>query len=331
MTKSMENVVVGIDGGGTYTRVAVADPMGKLLSYVKYQGGASFYKNANAAENVGAAIRKALDEARCRPESILEIAAGIAGYDDESDLEWVWKLIDIPGLHCTPRYVNDAVIAHRGALLGASGIVAIAGTGSIGFGITETGRQIRNYDFHHYAETAARHLAYNLVYEVIAGETDDTDEELLRQVFAHFGAADLRELAERGSQGFAKDNIERKKLFGDLAPRITQAARQGSRLAQRVCHKAAEEIVTEIKLVGACFGEDPIRVAIIGSVGNSPYIYDTIQELLVSGGAHAYELTDCALPPVLGAVILALQGQGISINETIQQNLKRSANDMSIA
>ena len=51
------------------------------------------------------------------------------------------------------------VIAHAGALRSAPGIIAISGTGSVVFGVNEAGRRLRNYDFRHYARSAARHLA----------------------------------------------------------------------------------------------------------------------------------------------------------------------------
>jgi glucosamine kinase len=49
----------------------------------------------------------------------------------------------------------------------------IAGTGSILLGINEVGSNFRNYEFHHYAASAARFLSYDAVYEALAGHTDD--------------------------------------------------------------------------------------------------------------------------------------------------------------
>lgn len=53
------NIVVGIDGGGTNTRVMICDLNGNELAYAE-GSCASKYKDENAAENVKATIKNAL-------------------------------------------------------------------------------------------------------------------------------------------------------------------------------------------------------------------------------------------------------------------------------
>lgn len=53
------NIVVGIDGGGTNTRVMICDMNGNELAYAE-SGCASKYKDVNAAENMKATIKDAL-------------------------------------------------------------------------------------------------------------------------------------------------------------------------------------------------------------------------------------------------------------------------------
>jgi glucosamine kinase len=67
------------------------------------------------------------------------VVIGIVGYDTPSDLNWIAPLTKLPELTCPVWHVNDAVSAHSGALMGRSGIIVIAGTGSIIVGITEDG------------------------------------------------------------------------------------------------------------------------------------------------------------------------------------------------
>jgi N-acetylglucosamine kinase-like BadF-type ATPase len=75
--------------------------------------------------------------------------AGFAGLDAPEDQEWADRFTAVPGLVCPRLSVNDAVIAHAGALRSLPGIIAISGTGPIVFGVTPDVRQIRNYDFGH--------------------------------------------------------------------------------------------------------------------------------------------------------------------------------------
>ncbi|HBL84838.1 MAG: hypothetical protein A2Y17_05110 [Clostridiales bacterium GWF2_38_85] len=319
------NVILGIDGGGTYTRVAITSTEGILLSYVESKGAASIYKDLNAKVNVCNAIQEVVNQANCKLEDIVGLAAGVAGLDNDSDLEWVRELTHIDGLECSSQHVNDAVIAHKGAFLSKPGIIAISGTGSIIFGITESGKYIRNYNFHHYAATAARFLSYDTVYKIIAGETDRTDSELVEQVLKHFKVKDLAELAQLGSEGFVEDSRDRNKQFGDLAPVITDAALRGSHLAIEICNQAATAIITGVKLIGSCFDSETVAVALIGSVVNSVYIKNTINELINIQAYKKYNVIEPALPAVLGAITMAMEQKGIALNETVQNNLVKSA------
>jgi glucosamine kinase len=320
-----DNVVLGIDGGGTYTRVAITDLDGNLRSYVEWKGGASIHKDSNAKENVFNAIHLAAKKANCELDNIVSLVAGIAGYDKESDLEWVRELTNIDGLKGVSQHVNDAVIAHKGALISKPGIIAISGTGSIIYGITETERHIRNYDLYYYANTAARCLSYNSVHRIIAGETDQTDNEFVNKVVKHFSANDLSALVKYGSEGFIHDYKQRTKLFGDMASIVTDAALEGSNLAINICSQAASELVTGIRLIGANFKSDTVSVALIGSVANSRFIKNTIYKTLSQKNNKEYLIKEPVLPAVLGAIILALQLNKKDINNKILDNLIKGA------
>jgi len=320
-------VIIGIDGGGTCTRVAITDTNGNLLSYIEYKGSASIKKDPNAIENVTNAIRKALKKADCLPSQITGLAAGIATYESEDDLEWVNKLTTI--VNCPKQHVNDSVIANVGALLFKPGIISIAGTGTITLGITESGQYVRNYDFGHYAPAAARMLSYDCIYKIISGETDDTDLELIFAALNHFGVDDIHALATLGAKGFIDNYSAKIKHFGDFAPTVTKLALCGSQLAEDVCCKAAADIATSIKLVGACFESDTVTVALIGAVANSELIKVEISKSLASKESNkTYRIVEPAVPPVFGAVIMAMQLVGIELNEQILANVMNPINDI---
>jgi len=322
-------VFIGIDGGGTYTRVAVTDTNGNLISYIEYKGSASIKKDPNAIENVTNAIMEALKKADCTPSQIKGLAAGVATYASEDDLEWVNKLTVIDGLDCPKQHVNDSVIANVGALLFKPGIISIAGTGTITLGIAENGQHVRNYDFNHYARSAAWALSYDCIHKIIAGETNDTDVELISAAFKHFDTSDTHALAKFGVKGFMDDYPANIKLFGSFAPTVTKHALCGSQLAEEICCKAAADIATSIKLVGACFESDTVTVALIGSVANSELIKKNISKSLASKESNKiYHLVEPAVPPVFGAVIMAMHIAGAKTNEQIIANVVNSANDI---
>ena len=316
-------VVVGIDGGGSHTRVVVLDTEGNLLSYAE-RGAASLKKDERARENVCEAIADAVAKAGRRLQDVASLTAGVAGYDSEKDLEWVSALTAMDGLGSPRRHVNDSLIAQVGAFLFEPGIVAISGTGSIVFGVNERGRQLTNYQFHHYAPTAARLLSYDVAFAIIAHETDDTDAGLIAQVLNHFGAKDVRELAARAADGFFVDRRARDKHFGDMAPLVTRAALEGSSLARTICTAGASALATGIAVVASAFSSRGIQVAFIGSVINSTSVRQTLLEILARKVDRSYRVVEPALPAVLGAAAMALKDAGVEIGRGVVAALEKA-------
>ncbi|WP_042169280.1 N-acetylglucosamine kinase [Paenibacillus gorillae] len=317
-------IVIGIDGGGTRTRAIAIDSAGNVLSYVE-KGSASLYKDLQAKQHVHQAIQEVITAAGKTFCDVKGIAAGIAGYDCPEDLEWVEPLTAIDGLEAQRWHLNDAAIAHYGALEANPGIVIISGTGSIIFAVTDEGRQLRNYDFYHYAASAARFIAYDTTYEILAGKADESDAALVRSLLQHWEVHSLKQLHDLGTAGFITDKRERNRKFGDFAPHVTNAASQGSRTARRVCDKATEQIQVGVEILAAAFDNDQVDVAFIGSVINSDYIHQKLSERLSTGSRNkSYHVVTPTFSPVTGAALYALQQLGIPSSPAIVHNLQQS-------
>jgi glucosamine kinase len=317
-------VVLGIDGGGSVTRVFCADLSGNIRGFTT-SGGAHPGKNPSAAANVQQGIRAVLHAAGSEPGEVRAIVAGIAGYNSLNDESWAVALTDVPGLSCPRRHINDAVVAHAGAFGLEPGIIAISGTGSIVFGITETGRQVRNYDFRHFPSTSARGIGFDAVFRILIGEDTDSDIDLVRSVLDYWEVTyreALRELASGNDRG---DYAEITRRYGEIAPLITHAAQKGSPLAQRVCESAASELCVGIRLVGSCFASTvsaPLAVALIGSVIHSDYMSAAVSRHLASVALpRPYQIVKALREPGIGAVALALNEAGVTITPSIHSHL----------
>ena len=323
-----EKVFMGIDGGGTYIRVAIATAEGNILSHVKWQGGAFGRRNPNAKDNMYQAIMSAVGQAKCDLEDVCAIGAGIAGYDSEEDAKWVSELTNIPGLACPKKHVNDAVVAHVGVWFGKPGILAISGSGSSVYGITEKGKHIRNYDFNFKPKSGAKNITYSLIESVLVGKVDDTDDEIVQELLNHFNVKSILDLAHLEQINFEKTENEKIELYGSFAPKITDAAMCNSNLAKIVCDQAAMKISTGIKMIGDCFEEDTVKFALTGSVANSTYIKQKIVQSLSNDRDKFYILSEPVLQPELGAIIIAMQEKDISVDERIINNLNSGINAM---
>lgn len=320
----MAQIVVGIDGGGTYTRVAVADVSGRVLA-TAMGGAASPNKTAHARENVQNAIREAVSRAGCKLEEVAGLVAGIAGLDSPNDQQWAETFTDLPGMGCPRLHVNDAVVAHAGALRSQPGIIAISGTGSIVFGVTEAGRHLRNYDFHHYADSAARHLSYEVVHRILANDVQSEDSPFIADVLAYWQADAVAQLRERGLNSFIAARFERDRMFGAMAPLVTKAALNGVPLAVSVCDAAAYALGIGIRLLGNCFAGETVSIALIGGVVHSAYMRQAIEIILAQDTQKRFQIVEAAYSSEAGAVLMALTRHGVVIDASVLSALKQGA------
>jgi glucosamine kinase len=131
---------------------------------------------------------------------------------------WAEDFTALEGLACPRLQVNDAVVAHAGALRSSPGIIVILGTGSIIFAVTEQRESIRNYDFFHYASSTARHLAYETVFRIIAGQFQQEDEALVQEVLDYWRVFDIASLSQAGMKQFHVTKQECNRLLGGMGP-----------------------------------------------------------------------------------------------------------------
>ena len=301
-------IVIGMDGGGTTTRAQAVDLTGRRLAWAQ-AGCASPAKSPDARENVRQAIRDVVAQAGRALPDVAALVAGLANIDTPEDQVWAAEFTTLPGLACPRLHVNDAVVAHAGALESRPGIIAIAGTGSIIYGVTETGRAVRGYDFHYGPATQSRSLAYAVLHSLLAGDAGPDDGELVAAVLDFWQVADLAGLREMGTRGFVAERLERNRRLGEMAPLVTAAASGGVPLACRECDRVAGMLCMGIRLVGGCFeGEAlPIPVALIGGMIRSPYMQAAVARTLSESAGGRYDIVEPAASSEAGAARMALE------------------------
>ncbi|WP_440118762.1 BadF/BadG/BcrA/BcrD ATPase family protein [Paenibacillus sp. QZ-Y1] len=327
----MNTYVIGIDGGGSHTRVAVADESGQLLSYVQ-KGGCNRYHDANAEQHVLDGIAEAINHAGLKVEQIASIQAGMAGLDSDEETIWAEELLARSGITGRISAVNDSLIAHTAAFEGEPGIVAIGGTGSLILGRTEQGNWLRNDQFGHYAPTAARFLAYDTVHSILAGRYELEDRTLIEQVLDYWNVTSISELGALGAAGFTKNKQAMNRKFGQMAPLVTEAAARQIPLATRVCDSAADTAVVGILILAGCFQTDKVSLTLTGSCLSSPYMVESVHKGLDAAykpaGQKIHYITS-TLPAVGGALLDAYHLAGIQVPEGIvtvlQAELKRQS------
>ncbi len=136
-------LVAGVDGGGSRTRLLVADLRGRERTHV--EGGPTLVDPRNpagAAERLEELLRKAAAEGGFSLP-LEALWAGLAGAGRPAVAEAVQAELRARGLAVRVRVGTDVEAAHRDAFDGQAGIVLVAGTGSVVFGVGPGGRKVR--------------------------------------------------------------------------------------------------------------------------------------------------------------------------------------------
>jgi glucosamine kinase len=316
---------MGIDGGGTYTRVLVADMSGNILGFSK-KAGSHPEKNQNPEGNVKLAIIEALQQANRTAADVQYIACGFAGLNHPEDKKWASKYITLSGIKAPQSLLNDAEIAQYGAFLGEEGVIAIAGTGSIVLGKNEEGKIIKNYDFHHDSLAGARYLSYEAIYDIITQANTIEDQRFIETVLDYWGTENVDSFRLMASQGFLSNNIEAIQKLSNMASIVVNFAEQGTPIAYRSCLKVINSLTRGIHLVSSMFSSQTVPLSFSGGVISIPFITDLIKEHLSSCDQYKKKFLykEAALTPVLGAVLYAYHKMGISIDDTLVTRMKLS-------
>lgn len=131
----MIGLVIGVDAGGSRTRVVVADASGETVATAEREGAAvKPGEIERSATIIAAAVRdalSALDPTLGEPSAL---CAGVAGAGSESERRALSEALRAESLAEDVLVLTDAEIALSDAFGDEAGIVLIAGTGSIAYG-----------------------------------------------------------------------------------------------------------------------------------------------------------------------------------------------------
>src|SRR5688500_11733809 len=133
--------VLGIDGGGTKTVCYLDDSVGRIVGE-RRDAGANL--QAHCELEVEKVLHAVIDQA-AGERAILPAAVclGVSDANSAEDDRTVRAIVRRLGFRSHTLVVNDALIALIAGVGDAPGVVLIAGTGSIAYGVNQTGMAAR--------------------------------------------------------------------------------------------------------------------------------------------------------------------------------------------
>jgi glucosamine kinase len=244
---------LGVDGGGSGCRAAVADASGRVLGRGEAASANIWTDPEGARGNIVAAAQAALDAAGQGSLGELQAVLGLAGANvPQAAARLVARLP-----FARARIESDALVALKGALGDDDGITAALGTGSV-FGVQRGGvvRMIGGWGFQLGDQGSGARMGRALLEAALLAHDGLQDmAPILRSVLAeHGGPAAVVGFAQTASPAD----------YARLAPRIVEAAASGDPAAAAILAAAEADVR---RAIDRLLADGPVPVCFLGGLG----------------------------------------------------------------
>lgn len=297
--------VIGIDGGGTKTIGWAANLTGAVLGQVEKGAGNYHVTGLPAFVALISDIVEGL-AANCHVKisDLKAVSLGLAGADRIRDQQIIVEGLACLGLPCRYLIHSDAKVAMVAGLGKAEGIILIAGTGSIAYGINRQGQVIRAGGWGHLASDEGGGYAIGrqaLVRSIRAAEGRDKTTILMELLMNTLGVKNWDEMI-----GVINAAAMSKAKVASLAPAVAAAAARGDQVAAEILLQAGDELTALVaSVISRGFAnQDKVPVCLFGGiVRNIPLVRSRLEAALAKKAC----IVPSQAPPVAGAVTLALE------------------------
>jgi len=305
-------IVVGVDGGGSRTRVLVADEQGREI--VSIEGGGSAVKPGEAersADIIAALIRDALASSDMTHVTPKVVCVGVAGVGRDPERQALWQAL-------ASRDVAEEVVVHADATVALDdafgegpGVLLIAGTGSVAFGRGPTGNFARCGGWGPYfGDEGSGAWIGRKALSVVTAAADGREPETTL-TGAILTAAEVNEVSELVAWAASASPG----MLGTLAPVVMSVAESGDLRANALLTLAVEELMLHLRTLARQLFVDEraaVPVALAGGLmGRGSALRKRLEHRLKSavpgGQVRAEEVV-----PVRGAVRGALRFLGVA-------------------
>lgn len=318
-------VFLGVDGGQSHTEAIIADGRGNVLgrgtggasNHAEIPGGRERLVNA-VKDSVGAALKSAdlppVDEIIFRSAHCGMTGGAI--YKEEI-IGAIVKAQDFSVGH-------DAPTALFGATAGRPGVVVIAGTGSVVFGVSETSETARagglGYLFSD--EGSGFWLAAQMIRLAIK-EQDNLLESrgILSLVLDFFKRTEIRQITD----DFYNGKVSRDEI-ASLAKQAHEAAAAGNQAIREQIFYGAGVLTESVNSVACRLKfQSNFPVAGVGGMFRAPLMNEYFKNSLAETVPQA-EFVKPRFGPAIGALLLAFRQARIEISEDLLNNLEQTSN-----
>lgn len=287
------NYIIGVDGGGTKTEAVAYDLEGNVLGK-SLTGFANLINGKEEAlKNIVSAIKELTDKYELSKLDGLYL--GIAGAETGDNLE-VIKATITKEIGVIPVVVNDGELALRAMLKGEDGILTIAGTGSIAFGINNDKSERCGGWGHILGDEGS---GYKLSIEAIKNMIYEKDNSLEKSklTIKLMEKINIKEVDD--VIGFVYSSSKDKIAIG--GPVVSMLAEEGDKLAIKILENEAKALAKTTENVYKKLGFEKCSIGLVGGVVRKSKIFRATFEKALRENINVISFIDEDVSPAKGA------------------------------
>ncbi|WP_051620616.1 N-acetylglucosamine kinase [Paenibacillus sp. UNC451MF] len=319
---------IGIDGGGTKTACMIGDGCGRILAICYGESSSIKSRPWDEVKRVlTELIKQALELSHSEEAQLAGVFLGLAGADRPEERKRIHAFMrELLADHVTVTIHNDAITALAAGTWGEAGIVLISGTGSIAYGylpVTDTYVRVGGWGYLLGDEGSGYDIGRQALIAVMK-EHDGRGAKtrLTEQLLEYWSLQDPNQII---SYVYGQSNV--RTVIAEAAKLTLMTAKQGDEIAKRIVqagiHDLAELVITVKNSLAALQPDaDVSQLPLVLSGGL--FLDNWFMEQLAADEAIAasgLSLRRLNIPPAAGCYILALKQAGISITDTIKQQI----------
>ncbi|MFB3915655.1 MAG: N-acetylglucosamine kinase [Terriglobales bacterium] len=304
------SVYLGIDGGGSKTTCVAADEVRVLGSAMAGGSNINRVGRPQARASIQQAIRQACAAADTEPSQVVRTCLGLAGFSNPEVAAAARQFVSevVPG---DVAVVGDMEIAYEAAFGSGTGLVIIAGTGSIAYGQNDHGVTLRSGG-HGPAtsdEGSAHWIGRTAFFALLDPAQRRRGPLLFAATLIALGLCSLEDLEQLSRTSTAPD-------FAELFPQVCATAQAGDELAQEILTTAGGELAKLADDVAYRLWPENqmVRIALAGGVfKHSPIVRQSFC-LRLREQRQNVTVSLRVVDPVMGALTMARKGKCAGAN-----------------
>lgn len=289
----MSKYVIGVDGGGTKTETVAYDMNGEVLDKVLTGFGNLVNGKEEALKNINAGIETIVN--KLGKDNLGKIYLGLAGSEVGNNAQIVHDELKNK-FNIDSVVMNDSELALKAMLKGDDGILTIAGTGSISFGI-HNGQQFKCGGWGQLLGDDG--AAYKIAIEAFKNMINEYDygmelSDLSKAILNELKITEVDDIV-----GFIYSKT--KDEIASITPIVSKFAEDGDKIALEIIKSEANAIAKTTARVYEALEFEKCKIGLVGGVIRKSKVARETFESYLNERVNVIDFVDDEVSPAIGA------------------------------